>query len=767
MRWTWMLSAAALVACPDDTPAPLGMNDAFDAAQMDVDAPRPDADVASSLVDADGGDVLAGPDTLPDTVADAVADQKSPGSPDTQDTGLDVGVDLSPGAASMVLSAPRLSLPYVVAGGGGAQATFTITNTGAAAGALLWDLSGDATLSTDALPATLAAGEVHTVTVSFSGSPTPLLAGATLTVIADGEGGSQPAERVEIWAVAGDSEIGDATLDVLDGPPSTPSVTHGTSMTITLPTAPFDSDPSVLVFVPDGFWDRGLQDMVVHFHGHNTTLASTVPYHGYREMVHVSGRNAVLVVPQGPVNQASGDFGRLMDAGGLATMLDDVLALLYREGFVSAPALGDVFLTAHSGGYQAVAVNLGNAWAQQHVVQVGLFDAMYGYMNAYYDFIVGGGRLRSNTTGGSTGSVHATLQGLLDTAGVAWSDATDHATLRASAPVLAPTSAPHNDVTWHASFYLEHLRWCPGATARGPRVELLSVADSGGAATASWRTPSDPAVTHFEVQAQGSSDGSWSVLATAPPGSDQATFLTPALGADVRVVGVIPAVPPAERRGSDVYRLDPAATTLVVDGFDRTLRGSFAGPWHDFAARVGAAVPGGVATASNESVREGTTALADYATVVWLLGDESTGDRTFDAAEQAVATAYVAAGGRLIVSGSEIAWDLDNKGGGASFLAGLGASYAADDAGTLLAQPAGPLAALSGDIPFGGAGAPYGEDFPDVLGTVGAAVALLHYDSGGNAAVGLAGSSVVLGFPLELVDDDASLAALMAALTGF
>ncbi len=150
----------------------------------------------------------------------------------------------------------------------------------------------------------------------------------------------------------------------------------------------------------------------------------------------------------------------------------------------------------------------------------------------------------------------------------------------------------------------------------------------------------------------------------------------------------------------DVVRVDDGATVLVVDGFGRTLRGSFAGKWHDFVARVGAAVPGGAASTSNDAVREGLVSLGDYATVVWLLGDESTGDTTFDSDEQALASAYVSGGGRLVVSGSEIAWDLDSKGGGPSFLASLGAGYAADDAGTFIAAPAGtvPPGTLSGVI---------------------------------------------------------------------
>ncbi|MBI4953720.1 MAG: hypothetical protein HY908_16970, partial [Myxococcales bacterium] len=41
------------------------------------------------------------------------------------------------------------------------------------------------------------------------------------------------------------------------------------------------------------------------------------------------------------------------------------------------------------------------------------------------------------------------------------------------------------------------------------------------------------------------------------------------------------------------------------------------------------------------------------------------------------------------------------------------------------------------------------------------------YDNGQAAAVGIAGQAVVVGFPLELVDDAAARAALVAELLAF
>ena len=183
---------------------------------------------------------------------------------------------------------------------------------------------------------------------------------------------------------------------------------------------------------------------------------------------------------------------------------------------------------------------------------------------------------------------------------------------------------------------------------------------------------------------------------------------------------------------------------------------------HDFAARVGAAV-GARGSASNEAVTDGEVALSAAAAAIWLLGDESTNDHTFTAAEQAVVNAYLDGGGGIVVSGSEVAWDLSAKGNGVAFISGLGASYGADDSNSLSVSGVGALAAV-GSMTYSGAGAPYQEDFPDVLATTNGATVVLRYGNNQIAGVARAGRSAVVGFPLELVDDPAKLAQLVSGL---
>jgi hypothetical protein len=181
----------------------------------------------------------------------------------------------------------------------------------------------------------------------------------------------------------------------------------------------------------------------------------------------------------------------------------------------------------------------------------------------------------------------------------------------------------------------------------------------------------------------------------------------------------------------------------------------------------------------NDSVLFGQILLANYGAVIWAAGEESTVDETFSQTEQTRVTAYLNGGGRLMVSGSEIAWDLDRASGPTagdrSFLqnqlhAALG-SDANDAAGTFNFTPAGGgifTGDPAGSFDNGSAGI-YLVRYPDVLTPVGPnAVAALNYSGGlpGAAAVQnydpVTGSKVVyFGFPYETIISAAVRESLM------
>ncbi|MEW6511447.1 MAG: T9SS type A sorting domain-containing protein [Bacteroidota bacterium] len=240
-----------------------------------------------------------------------------------------------------------------------------------------------------------------------------------------------------------------------------------------------------------------------------------------------------------------------------------------------------------------------------------------------------------------------------------------------------------------------------------------------------------------------------------------------------RLAAVDSSAPPNVSGYSDVYgvRLNSGNTrTLIVDGFDRTeTAGSYHTASHPFAMTHGLSVPGNFNTCSNEALIGGSVALVGYGIVDWLLGDESANDETFNADEQSLVQTYLQGGGKLFVSGSEIAYDLDRLNGPTQedrdFLHSfLKVSYAGDDAGEYTV--AGATGTTFGGLTFRygviAEGSPYEEDWPDYLTPSTGANTMLYYGSQGGlvAAAGFTGifsggsregAVVTWGFPFETI----------------
>lgn len=230
---------------------------------------------------------------------------------------------------------------------------------------------------------------------------------------------------------------------------------------------------------------------------------------------------------------------------------------------------------------------------------------------------------------------------------------------------------------------------------------------------------------------------------------------------------------------------DADARVLVVGGFDRLdgamvltddLSGYDIGVVQrvvlarmndgSYTARHGAAIDAYGASfdaASAAAVAGGAVALADYDVVDWYAGEQRA---PLPAAERAALEAFVAGGGKLIVSGSELAAALaagepDEQ----AFLRDvLGAALVADAAGTYaVAGAAPPFEAFAMAFDDGGPGG-YDAEAADVLAPSGAGTVVLRYGVDGAPAAGVlvADAALVLGFPFETVAGADARAELMA-----
>ncbi len=101
---------------------------------------------------------------------------------------------------------------------------------------------------------------------------------------------------------------------------------------------------------------------------------------------------------------------------------------------------------------------------------------------------------------------------------------------------------------------------------------------------------------------------------------------------------------------------------LIVNGFDR-ITGTV--NTFDFIKRYGphvARLDLVYDAASNEAVVAGLVDLVDYQAVIWIVGEDATSDDSFNLAEQQLVAEYLTGGGYLLISGSEIGYDLVDEG---------------------------------------------------------------------------------------------------------
>lgn len=144
------------------------------------------------------------------------------------------------------------------------------------------------------------------------------------------------------------------------------------------------SDSTVGIYVPARYQDRGPVDLIVHFHGWNNDVRHVFERYRLREQLEQSGRNAILVVPQGPKDAPDSGDGKLeLDPNGFARFMSDVLAWLRANKAVSSDRIGRIVLTMHSGGYGGAGGVLTRGGMNDVITDVILFDSAYGYYDAF------------------------------------------------------------------------------------------------------------------------------------------------------------------------------------------------------------------------------------------------------------------------------------------------------------------------------------------------------------------------------------------------
>jgi hypothetical protein len=139
------------------------------------------------------------------------------------------------------------------------------------------------------------------------------------------------------------------------------------------------SDSTVAIFIPKGFRETGTVDFIVHFHGWKNNVARVLEQYKLIEQLMESGRNVVLVVPQGPRDASDSSGGKLEDPDGFKRFMAEVVATLRQQSALKRKdfALGHILLSGHSGGYKVMSSIVDGGGLTDHVRELWLFDALY------------------------------------------------------------------------------------------------------------------------------------------------------------------------------------------------------------------------------------------------------------------------------------------------------------------------------------------------------------------------------------------------------
>ena len=196
--------------------------------------------------------------------------------------------------------------------------------------------------------------------------------------------------------------------------------------------------------------------------------------------------------------------------------------------------------------------------------------------------------------------------------------------------------------------------------------------------------------------------------------------------------------PNVESIASDVYSRSSNTTgdkVLIVDGFDRI--NAYSKAYHNFSTSYfnelnnNAALQ--ISSVANEKVEDGTVLMTNYDIVIWYTGDDSSAAVTLSANEKAKVKAFLENGGKLLLSGSEIAYNLGRSAATAYDLPFMNdylkSNYVSD--GITADTPAVGIIGSAFEGVSCALGTIYAEKYPDNITAVGGATNVFSYTSAG------------------------------------
>ena len=128
-------------------------------------------------------------------------------------------------------------------------------------------------------------------------------------------------------------------------------------------------------------------DMVFFFHGWLTSVDDSVTVFDLLTQFKHSGVNALLVLPETAMYAPDSFGGKLEDDGGFEALVGEVLDTLAERKYLRGASPGRIVLAGHSGAYHVISQILSRGGLLDQVSDVILFDALYGGLEEFEQWI--------------------------------------------------------------------------------------------------------------------------------------------------------------------------------------------------------------------------------------------------------------------------------------------------------------------------------------------------------------------------------------------
>jgi len=148
------------------------------------------------------------------------------------------------------------------------------------------------------------------------------------------------------------------------------------------------ADSSVLVVIPEAYKRSTDLELMIFIHGWGNSKDKCNSKFELSKQVEKSGRDMLLVIPEGPKYSKDSFSGKFSDQGGFERFIDELLDSLKRDGVTKNTKIGRIILTGHSGAYHAMAHILKWGGYTDKISDVVIFDGLYAFEDIFLKWLL-------------------------------------------------------------------------------------------------------------------------------------------------------------------------------------------------------------------------------------------------------------------------------------------------------------------------------------------------------------------------------------------